>query len=40
MLYGWVNDSHERVDDDDWDDPETLYYLGQWDDGAMKIGRL
>ena len=37
MLYGWVNGSHERVDDDNWHD-EGVYYLGQWDDGAMKTG--
>ncbi len=36
MLYGWIDDSHERVDDDSWD--EGVYYLGQWDDGAMKTG--
>ncbi len=34
MLYGWVNDSHERVDNDSWE--EATYYLGSWDDGSLK----
>jgi len=38
MLYGWVNESAERVTDEDgWAD-EGMYYLGAWDDGAMKTG--
>ena len=37
MLYGWVNDSGERQSDDDgWE--TATYYLGNWDDGAMKTG--
>ena len=36
MLYGWINEQHERVDSDSWMDAE--YYLGNWDDGAMKTG--
>ena len=37
MLYGWINDNHDRVDDDSWAD-DGVYYLGSWDDGAMKTG--
>ncbi len=37
MLYGWVNGNHERVDLENWYD-EGVYYLGEWDDGAMKTG--
>ena len=40
MLYGWVNGDAERLtDEDDWAqvNPE-VYYLGAWDDGAMKTG--
>jgi len=38
MLYGWVNESAERISDEDgWSD-EGTYYLGAWDDGAMKTG--
>ena len=37
MLYGWVNDQGERQSDDDgWEN--ATYYLGNWDDGAMKTG--
>ena len=37
MLYGWVNESGERQSDDDgWE--SAVYYLGNWDDGAMKTG--
>ena len=37
MLYGWVNDQGERQSDDDgWEN--ATYYLGSWDDGAMKTG--
>ncbi|SEU23190.1 N-acetylmuramoyl-L-alanine amidase family protein [Enterocloster lavalensis] len=37
MLYGWVNDSFERDDEDDaWKNCE--YYFGGEDDGAMAIG--
>ena len=35
MLYGWVKDG-ERLDADSWMDGE--YYLGSWEDGAMKTG--
>ena len=37
MLYGWVNAQHERIDSDDWWS-DGVYYLGEWDDGAMKTG--
>ena len=37
MLYGWVDGNHDRISDDEWDD-QGVYYLGQWDDGAMKTG--
>ena len=37
MLYGWVNEDGERQSDDDgWE--TATYYLGNWDDGAMKTG--
>jgi glucan-binding YG repeat protein len=37
MLYGWVNESSERAtDEDDWATEGYKYYLGNWDDGAMK----
>ena len=37
MLYGWVNEQGERQSDDDgWE--SAVYYLGNWDDGAMKTG--
>ncbi len=37
MLYGWVNDSGERLSDDDgWE--SAVYYLGNWDEGDMKTG--
>lgn len=42
MLYGWVNGQSERLTGDtDWNansDDEPVYYLGSWDDGAMKTG--
>ena len=40
MLYGWVNGQAERLtDEDDWATvDEDTYYLGNWDDGAMKTG--
>ncbi len=39
MLYGWVTADGEReTDEDGWADSDTLYYLGSWDDGAMKTG--
>ena len=39
MLYGWVNKSGERESDDEgWTDPDTAYYLGDWNDGSMKTG--
>lgn len=35
MLYGWVNDQSENLDDDDaW--RTGTYYLGSEDDGAMR----
>ncbi|MGN0159062.1 MAG: hypothetical protein ACI39W_07995 [Brotaphodocola sp.] len=42
MLYGWVNGDSERLtDDEDWNAnaaDEDIYYLGSWEDGAMKTG--
>ena len=39
MLYGWVTADGEReTDEDGWAETDTLYYLGAWDDGAMKTG--
>ncbi|MEH2930836.1 hypothetical protein VSQ48_13150 [Candidatus Ventrimonas sp. KK005] len=39
MLYGWVNKSGEREPDDEgWADIDTVYYLGDWNDGSMKTG--
>ena len=38
MLYGWVDNSGERLtDEDDWA-TSGVYYLGSWEDGAMKTG--
>ena len=37
MLYGWVNEDATRAtDESDWE--TATYYLGNWDDGAMKTG--
>ena len=38
MLYGWIkkDDSTLQTDDSDWEQCE--YYLGSWDDGALKTG--
>ncbi|MGN0158505.1 MAG: N-acetylmuramoyl-L-alanine amidase family protein, partial [Brotaphodocola sp.] len=38
MLYGWVKeeDATLATDDSDWED--CTYYLGSWEDGAMKTG--
>ena len=37
MLWGWVNENSEReTDDNGWAD--ATYYLGSWEDGAMKTG--
>ena len=36
MLYGWVKDGERQSDEDGWED--AVYYLGNWDDGAMKTG--
>ncbi len=42
MLYGWVNGSSEMINDEDGWSSETgnvaVYYLGSWEDGAMKTG--
>jgi len=42
MLYGWVNGQSERLTGDtDWNansEDEAIYYLGDWQDGAMKTG--
>ena len=40
MLYGWVNGQSERLSgDDEWaNESADVYYLGNWDDGAMKTG--
>ncbi len=38
MLYGWVNkdDSTLATGDSDWE--EATYYMGSWEDGALKTG--
>ncbi|WP_270810298.1 cell wall-binding protein [Hungatella effluvii] len=37
MLYGWIDDSGERVTgDDDWRD--GTYYCGEENDGAQRVG--
>ena len=37
MLYGWVNDdSTLATDDSDWE--SATYYMGSWEDGALKTG--
>ena len=38
MLYGWIkkDDSTLQTDDSDWEQCE--YFLGSWDDGALKTG--
>ncbi len=37
MLYGWVSaDGEMQNEDDGW--VEASYYLGSWEDGAMKTG--
>ena len=38
MLYGWVNkdDSTLAMGDSDWE--EATYYMGSWEDGALKAG--
>ena len=37
MLYGWVNEDATRAtDESEWE--KATYYLGNWDDGAMKTG--
>lgn len=42
MLYGWVNGQSERITDETgWNAnsaDEDIYYLGTWEDGAMKTG--
>ncbi|NBH74227.1 hypothetical protein D3Z51_19980, partial [Clostridiaceae bacterium] len=39
MLYGWVTvDGERETDEDGWAETDTQYYLGSWDDGAMKTG--
>ena len=41
MLYGWVDASANRLTDDSaWEASidEDVYYLGSWEDGAMKTG--
>lgn len=38
MLYGWVDDSGDRVTgDDDW--REGVYYCGDENDGAQRVGQ-
>ncbi len=38
MLYGWVSlDGERQTDEDGWAE-DGLYYLGSWEDGAMKTG--
>ena len=38
MLYGWVNkeDATLAMDDTDWEN--ATYYMGSWEDGALKTG--
>lgn len=37
MLYGWVNEDATRASDEsDWE--EATYYMGSWEDGALKTG--
>ena len=38
MLYGWVNkeDATLAMGDSDWE--EATYYMGSWEDGALKTG--
>jgi len=37
MLYGWCDENGNRLSgDSEWED--ATYYLGNWDDGAMKTG--
>ncbi|NBH74245.1 cell wall-binding protein [Clostridiaceae bacterium] len=36
MLYGWVSNGERETDEDGW--TNATYYLGSWDDGAMKTG--
>ena len=37
MLYGWVTaDGDMQNEEDGWVD--AMYYLGSWEDGAMKTG--
>ena len=37
MLYGWVDESGSKLNgEDEW--VAATYYLGNWDDGAMKTG--
>ncbi len=38
MLYGWIkkDDATLQTDDSDWEQCE--YFLGSWDDGALKTG--
>ena len=39
MLYGWVNkDGDRQTDDTGWAEEDTVYYLGDWNDGSMKTG--
>lgn len=39
MFYGWVDTNNNRLNgEDDWAGSEDMYYCGNWDDGAMKIG--
>ena len=37
MLYGWVDENGAKMNgEDEW--VNATYYLGSWDDGAMKTG--
>ena len=38
MLYGWVKEDDATLQTDDSDWKECEYYLGNWDDGALKTG--
>ena len=38
MLYGWVKYSEPEMANNDTDWTDATYYLGSWEDGAMKTG--
>ena len=38
MLYGWVKADEPEMANNDTEWTEALYYMGSWEDGAMKTG--